>query len=90
MHSTSYFSPQIPPQPEQNLWCAVVEQALADIGAIKESRGVRHCPPSPFSKEYNDAVRWLLYDKQDFSFVCMMAGISPSVIRLAAKTAKQY
>lgn len=51
------------------LWCAVVYQAFADLEHIKYG---------------DEARRWLLYNKTDFPMVCMLAGMSPRILRRAA------
>ncbi len=70
---------------ERRLWCAVIEQAFMDAGFIEPAKGIERQRFSPFSHEYKDAVRWLLNDHGEFVRVCMMAGVSPALIRQAAR-----
>jgi hypothetical protein len=54
---------------ERNLWCAVIHQALDDLG-VEDERA--------------EAERWLLHSNKDFLLVCALAGISPAAVRQAA------
>jgi hypothetical protein len=74
---------------ERRLWCAVIEQAFIDTGIISDPRGVRAKAAAvrTASKERDEAARWLLHNREDFVYVCTLAGVSPSVIRHAARTA---
>jgi len=65
---------------EQNLWKAVVLQALLD--AAGQSRGTfARWPEWKHEAIKTEALRWLLYDEDDFFTVCEMAGIDARVIR---------
>jgi hypothetical protein len=71
---------------ERGLWCAVIEQAFVDLGAIAPAQP-ESLPAKPKLRAGNvsdDAARWLLRDRKDFEQVCMLAGVSASVIRQAA------
>ena len=71
---------------ERDLWCAVIAQAFVDIGAILPVGSSRAVPTElPDNLRYHEAIRWLLGDKQDFSYICELAGVSPAVIRRAAQ-----
>jgi hypothetical protein len=52
----------------QRLWLAVMETAIADwtYGPVRRKR---------------DAEYFLFEDKEDFSFVCRSAGLSPNCVR---------
>ena len=71
----------------RDLWCAVIAQAFMDIGAItpatsdKRPAGILRAG----GKEFDEAVRWLLRDKSDFAYICELAGVSPHIIRNAAR-----
>jgi len=76
---------------ERSLWCAVIERAFLDAGFIAEPRG-RHrerkgndVATHVSRMDYNEALHWLLFDRKDFIRVCSFAGVTPSVIRAAAK-----
>ena len=70
---------------ERDLWCAVIAQAFADIGAIVPSTSSAAEPTRAYGREFDEAVRWLLRDKSDFPYVCDLAGVSSHVIRRAAQ-----
>jgi hypothetical protein len=69
---------------EQNLWKAVVLQALLD--AAGQSRGTfARWPDWKHQAVKREALRWLLVDKEDFFDVCEMAGIDARIIREFSK-----
>jgi hypothetical protein len=71
---------------ERDLWCAVIAQAFIDMGAVvpPTSGRVPGFPRRRGSRFYA-AVRWLLRDREDFVRICDLAGVSPDVIRHAAR-----
>ncbi len=90
-HETSLHpgKPSMTVHGEKDLWCTVILQAFIDVGAVTPPTAVRRkeggLPALPAGKRYNDAAHWLLYDMQDFPYICTLAGVSPSVIRRAAR-----
>ncbi len=54
---------------EHHLWCAVIYQALYDLGVKEES---------------TEAQRWLFRNNKDFLLVCALAGMDPVTVRQAA------
>lgn len=77
-------------QGEINLWCAVLAQAFIDAGIIcggTAPASVRGDAPMGQARQRTceTALAWLLEDMRDFPLVCTLAGVSPQVIRSAAK-----
>jgi hypothetical protein len=72
---------------ERSLWCAVIEQAFIDahLIVVAKAPGKNKTVSENNSKERDEALRWLLRDKQDFTYICSLAGVSPAVIRRAAQ-----
>ncbi len=70
---------------ERDLWCAVIAQAFFDMGVIAPPTS--HSPHASRAGKntFNDAARWLLHNDRSFVFVCDLAGVSPHVIRRAAR-----
>jgi hypothetical protein len=76
---------------EINLWCAVLAQAFIDAGIIHGGTApanAKHGLPMGQARQRTAeaALAWLLEDMRDFPAVCTLAGVSPQVIRSAAKT----
>ena len=77
---------------ERTLWCAVIHQAFVDMLplAVPGKRTVRswgraeQMTEPPNGNVSKAALKWLLYNHRDFTYVCLQAGVSPSVIRRAA------
>lgn len=64
---------------EQALWKAVITQALMDAGS--NSRKVEAM------QEKEAAIRWLLGASEDFTAVCLHAGMDPGYVRRKAMEA---
>ena len=75
---------EIDTEPDQNLWKAVVLQALLDAsGQSKKTFGA--WPDSKHESLKREALRWLLVDEEDFFDVCEMAGIDARLLRQFSK-----
>jgi len=83
--STKVTSYNVATHSERNLWCAVIAQAFVDIGAIIPLTPGSSYQPRTCGREFDEAARWLLRNKSDFPLICDLAGVSPHVIRCAAK-----
>lgn len=80
-------SQEVDTDSEQNLWKAVVLQALLD--AAGQSKGTfARWPEWKHQAIKQEALRWLLVDKEDFFDVCELAGIDARVIREFSKRLK--
>jgi hypothetical protein len=60
--------------PEQALWCAVIQQAIADATASSK-------------RERSRAIEWLLTPNRDFDHACLSAGLEPECVRARASKA---
>lgn len=67
--------------PDAGLWAAVLGQAFSDA-LCRVSEGSNTTPD-----DVQRARRWLLFDREDFRWVCEAAGIVPSAVR---RKAQQY
>lgn len=72
---------------ERSLWCAVIEQAFIDMCPHYFSS--KECLPieqkASRIKKQKEAQQWLLEDENAFPYICNLAGVSPSLMRRAAK-----
>lgn len=77
---------------ERELWCAVIDQALLDIGMIDTGR---YRGRTVNKDREQTALQWLLHGGREFVAICDLAGVSASTIRdavqkfLAQKMARQ-
>ena len=74
---------------QQELWAAVIEQALRDAkwnpdNVDKESRS-NGIPHTQMLNARGDALRWLRGNTEDFKTVCDLAGLNPSYVKRLAE-----
>ena len=69
---------------ERELWCAVIAQALLDIGMLDPGHS-RYPTRTPNKDRERTAMQWLLHGGRQFAVVCDLAGVSPSMIRGAVQ-----
>jgi hypothetical protein len=58
---------------EEQLWCAVIDQALFDAQSKRTSVQAQ--------REKQEALRWLLIPNKDFDVVCSLALLDPDAVR---------
>jgi hypothetical protein len=58
---------------EEQLWCAVIDQALSDAQSKRTTEQAQ--------REKHAALRWLLVPNKDFDAVCSLAQLDPDAVR---------
>lgn len=71
--------------PEQEMWCAVIWQALVDATRTRSPSAMKSDRKGTVELDRARAVQWLLEDMEDFYEVCSLADMEPEAVRTHAR-----